>query len=271
MSGDLFDANYYQLGCGDAPYQRERVWLEFFGGVADRIIQRLAPRTVLDAGCAMGFLVEALRDRGVAAEGVDISEYAIRQVRADIQPYCRVGSILEPFPQRYDLLTCIEVLEHLPPAAAEPAVANLCRHADDILFSSSPRDFVEATHFNVQPPEYWAELFALNGFIRDVDFDGGFLTPWTVRFRRSAEPPARIVRAYERGFARLAQENAELRTALNTQRRERQAAEARLAAQTATPAWALAERLQAWRRWAAPDGSRRARWLDGWLSGRKQP
>lgn len=30
---------------------------------------------------------------------------------------------------------------------------------------------VPASHINVQPPEYWAQLFARQGFFRDVDFD----------------------------------------------------------------------------------------------------
>ena len=61
---DLFDAGYYATDCG-RPYQRRSEWwLEFFGAIADRIISDIAPTTVLDAGCAMGFLVEALRARG---------------------------------------------------------------------------------------------------------------------------------------------------------------------------------------------------------------
>lgn len=263
MSATPFDENYYRLGCG-RPYRREPHWLQFFGGVADELVRRLGPRTVLDAGCAMGFLVEALRDRGVDAEGVDVSEYAIGQVRADVRPYCRVGSILEPFPRRYDLVTCIEVLEHLPPAEAARAVANLCAAADDIVFSSSPSDYAEQTHFNVQPPEYWAELFALNGFVRDLDFDGLFLTPWAARFRRSAEPVHRLVRAYERRFAQLWKENTDLRAALGAARQE-------LVTTTDSPSWAMARTLQAARQRLAPDGSRRARWLDGVLRRLRPP
>lgn len=200
--GQEYDAHYYAHNCG-APYERSEQWLRFFGAIADRIVQEIAPRTVLDAGCAMGFLVEALRDRGVEAYGLDISEYAIQQVRPDMRPYCWVGSVTDPLPRRYDLIVCIEVLEHLPPEQAEEAVANLCRHADDILFSSTPWDRDEATHRNVQPPEYWAELFARQGFLRDLDFDASFVTAWAVRFRKRRQPVARIVAAYERHLWQL--------------------------------------------------------------------
>ncbi|MFN3705667.1 MAG: class I SAM-dependent methyltransferase [Thermoflexales bacterium] len=126
-----FDALYYATGCS-MPYERNTEWLSFFGGIADRIVSDIQPRTVLDAECAMGFLVEALRERGVEAWGVDISPYAISQVHPSIREFCRVGSIAEPFERRYDLIVCIEVLEHMPAEEGERAIANLCAHSDDI-------------------------------------------------------------------------------------------------------------------------------------------
>jgi SAM-dependent methyltransferase len=206
----LFDAYYFAHGCGE-PYQRSEVWLALFNAFADRICQDISPNSVLDAGCAMGFLVEALHQRGVEAWGVDISEYAIERVPKDYQPYCWQGSVVEPFPRNYNLIVCIEVLEHLSKVEAEKAVENLCKHSDDILFSSTPFDYKEASHFNVQPPEYWAEVFARRGFYRDVDFDASFITPWAVRFRRRGDPIQRIVRDYERRFWTLWKENTDLR------------------------------------------------------------
>ncbi len=201
-----YDAFYYAHSCG-RPYQRDEVWLNFFASVAERIVSDIRPTTVLDAGCAMGFLVEALRDRGVDAVGVDISEYAIQQVRPDIHPSCWVGSLLDPLPQKYDLIVCIEVLEHLSPSEAEQVIENFCQHTDDVLFSSTPFDYKEVTHCNVQPPDYWAELFARRSFFRDVEFDASFLSHWAVRFRRTREPIARVVAAYERRLWRLEQDN----------------------------------------------------------------
>src|SRR5437773_4487870 len=92
----LFGSDYYQSGCGPTPYAHTEHWLTFFGSLADEIIRTLRPSRVLDAGCAMGMLVEAFWDRGVDASGLDISSYAISQVRRDMQPYCRVGSLTEP-------------------------------------------------------------------------------------------------------------------------------------------------------------------------------
>jgi hypothetical protein len=284
----MFDAYYFATGCG-RPYQRDAEWLRFFGDIAGRVASDIQPKTVLDAGCAWGFLVEALREREVEAYGIDISDYAIQNVHPEIQPYCWVGSVAEPFPQKYDLIVCIEVLEHLSQAQAEGAVINFCRHSEDILFSSTPFDYKEATHFNVQPPEYWAELFARQGFFRDVDFDASFITPWAVRFRRKSEPLARMVRDYERRYFLLSKENADLRSLTVEMRaeisalREQLEAKERLVQEVsakvveldrlantasnqlnevhASRSWQLLQKLQALRLWLAPPGSLRERLL----------
>ncbi len=205
-----FDENYYATSCG-RPYQRDEHWLKFFDNISENLLQRMQFSSVLDAGCAWGFLVESLRNRGVDAWGVDISEFAISNVLESIKPYCWVGSVAEPFPQKYDLIVSIEVLEHMKTEDAQKAVVNFCKFSDDILFSSSPFDYKETTHFNVHPPEVWAELFAFQGFYRDTDFDASFLTPWAVRFRKRDEPTSRIVREYERRFWTVWKENTDLR------------------------------------------------------------
>jgi len=215
----LYDQDYFEHYCGNRPYRRDGEWLGFFGGIAERIAKEIKPRTVLDAGCAMGFLVEALRQRGIEAFGLDISEYAIARVHPDIQEYCWVGTVMAPLPRTYDLIVCIEVLEHLSARDAERAIENFCGHADDILFSSTPSDWKEATHFRVRPPEDWAQQFAQYGFYRDVDFDASFIAPWARRFRRARDPVARVIAAYERRLWQLEQENLATRECVLEQRR----------------------------------------------------
>jgi len=197
--GSAFNEFYYRNCCGQ-PYERNETWRRFFGLIADRIVADLSPRRVLDAGCATGMLVEALRERGVDARGIDISTFAIDAVPSALRPFCRQGSIAEPLGERVDLVVCIEVLEHMPPEEADRAIANFAAHTDEVLFSSTPFDYREPTHVNVRMPEDWAEAFARHGFYRDVDFDASFVTKWAVRFTRRAVPVHRLVRDYERRF-----------------------------------------------------------------------
>ena len=70
MSQEFFDAYYFAHSCG-RPYVRDDHWLTFFNTIAEQISTRLQPTSVLDAGCAMGFLVEKLREHGVEAFGID--------------------------------------------------------------------------------------------------------------------------------------------------------------------------------------------------------
>ncbi len=185
-----YDRHYFDTALGPVPYdRRHRQWMEFFETIADHVVAEIKPRRVLDVGCAKGFLVEALRDRGVEAFGIDLSEYAIGEVRPDIQSYCRVASVVEPFDEHYDLITCIEVLEHLGEEDGRTAIANICRSAEDVLFSSTPDDFKEPTHVNVRPCSWWIERFAEHGFRLDADFDAGFIAAHAMRFR--AGPAAR--------------------------------------------------------------------------------
>ncbi|OGO28940.1 MAG: hypothetical protein A2Z16_05045 [Chloroflexi bacterium RBG_16_54_18] len=202
------------------PYERTIHWLTFFDNISEHIAHEIKPGTVLDAGCAMGFLVENLRKRGISAFGIDASEFAIQNVHPEIQPYCWVGSISEAFPQKYDLIVCIEVLEHLNPGDIENTIKNLCEYCDKMLFSSSPDDYKEATHQSVQPVENWVTFFAKYGFFHDLDYDATYITPWAMLFRRQSITSEQLILHYERKVYRLWKENQDLRTSALETRRE---------------------------------------------------
>ncbi len=190
--GSCYNENYYRSSCGVSDYVHNPAIRAFFQRIARDIRQRFAPRTVLDAGCACGHLVRALREIGIEAYGIDISEYAVGMAAPEIRDYCRAGSLTEPLPpglpERYDLAVNIEVLEHIPEAGALTALERLTGYSDRILFSSSPDDVAEATHVNVHEPEYWIGAFAAAGFRVREDCRFACVAPQCLIFERSTGP-----------------------------------------------------------------------------------
>jgi len=187
-TGEIFDDEYYRIHCDDPAHPRSTPeWPNFFEPIADAIVLGLAPRKVFDAGCAAGFLAEKLWDRGVETHGRDISELAISQMRADVRPWCEVGSIAEPIEGTYDLVLCVEVLEHMPTEEALASIRNLTAIAPRILFSASPTDREGVTCVNVRPIRYWLERFAEAGFAPTLGFDATSLSPHAFLFERSEE------------------------------------------------------------------------------------
>jgi len=214
--GKQYDEDYFlhRIGDMDEPYVRDNpTWKAIFARVAQAIVTELSPKSVLDAGCGIGFLVQALRERQVEAVGIDISEYAIANAAEEIRPFCEVASVTDELTRRYDLIVCMEVLEHLPAQLGAQAVENFTRHTDAVLFSSTPDDFREPMHLNVQPTEYWAGLFGSRDFFRDLDFDASFVADHAILFRRISDLPNAVLRAYERRYWRIEKEVRELRSA----------------------------------------------------------
>jgi len=188
-TAEMYDKEYFEKHF-NPPYNRSQArWFDFFNHIAEELVRSLKPRTILDVGCAIGFLVEAFWRRGVRAYGIDLSEYAIDQVPEDLKGFCAVKSVLEPlpedFPRTYDLITCIEVLEHLSEDVGRVAVRNMACKTRCILFSSTPHDLTEPTHVNVRPVIYWLQSFAEVGFYPDLRFDASFVSPQAFLLRKS--------------------------------------------------------------------------------------
>lgn len=199
MYNSYFFNEFYQEN-GGGNYTDQKRWMPFFEMIADKIIEIFNPKTVLDAGCACGYLVSALRDRGVEAYGMDISEYAINNAREDIKPYLNVQSITEKlpknFPEKFDLVVTIEVLEHLFPEDGRKAIELLCSYSDTVIFTSTPTDIEDKTHVNVQQREYWAKIFAEQSFYRDLYQPVDFICEWAMLFRKR-DDISKVIFEYE--------------------------------------------------------------------------
>jgi hypothetical protein len=135
-------------------------------------------------------------------------------VHESVRDRCQVQSLTEPLEDRYDLITCIEVVEHIPPQDADTVLANLCAATDRLLLSTTPQNYGEPTHFNVQPPEAWTAALAKHGFYRDLERDFSYISPWAALYTRRGEDVVETVRRYDRAWWRLHSEVSELRASL---------------------------------------------------------
>lgn len=177
----MYDAAYYNNF--EPPYNHSELhWARFFGALARFIKFYIQPRSVLDVGCAKGFLVEQLRLRNVKAFGFDISHHAVRQTLS--KPFCWVGDATRWTARPVDLVTCIETLEHIPEALALQALDNICAHARRVLFSASFADNEEPTHVNIHPQLYWIKQFSRRGFTRYERQAPTVMIPWSMYFER---------------------------------------------------------------------------------------
>ena len=108
----------------------------------------LAGRTVLDVGCGGGLLTEAMHRRGAAVTGIDAGETALRvaarharESGAAVAYECTTAEALAArAPGAFDVVTCLELLEHVPdPASLVAACAALARPDGHVFFSTLSR------------------------------------------------------------------------------------------------------------------------------------
>ncbi len=82
----------------------------------------------------------------------------------------------------FDLVTSLEVGEHIVPGATETYIDNLCRHSDAILFSAATPGQGGTSHVNEQRPDFWRQRFCARGY-RAFD-----LVRPSVREQKQVEP-----------------------------------------------------------------------------------
>ena len=115
-------------------------------------IDRLAGlhgKRVLDVGCGGGLLSEAMAERGAEVLGIDLSERALKVAELHLLESGRqvryrktaVEELVLQEPASYDIVTCMEVLEHVPdPAAQVEACARMLKPGGHAFFATINRN-----------------------------------------------------------------------------------------------------------------------------------
>jgi len=112
-------------------------------------IAKLAGASALDVGCGGGILAEAMARRGAKVKGIDLSDKALKVAQLHLHEsklavdYEAISAedLAERSPGAYEVVTCMELLEHVPdPASTVRACAQLARPGSHVFFSTINRN-----------------------------------------------------------------------------------------------------------------------------------
>jgi len=125
------------------------------------------PDKMLDVGCGNGIMVKTARQLGCEAYGVD------QLVEPDWEPYFFHKNLVDYFELPggpVDIVTCIEVAEHLHESAHSTLADTLCKNLaygnNKFLIFSAARPGQDGTgHVACRPAHYWAEQFIMRGLV----------------------------------------------------------------------------------------------------------
>jgi len=138
----------------------------------EHIVNMLNPRSVLDCGCAYGFMVRRFLDRGIYAFGIDISKWAEKQAQKIIPHNFLRHDVREPLPFRdmeFDLLYCEGVLEHIEEQYIDAIMAEFGRVATRRLFQIALAEHENVTkelgHATIKDHRWWFERIPIRTFL----------------------------------------------------------------------------------------------------------
>ena len=113
-------------------------------------------KSVLDVGCGGGLLCEEMAHRGAIVTGIDMGEAPLavaklHQIESGVEVTyrrCTAETLASEDHNKFDIITCLEMLEHVPdPSAVVQSCADLCRPGGDLFFSTinrNPKSFLFA-------------------------------------------------------------------------------------------------------------------------------
>ena len=125
-------------------------------GHIERLAGSLAGKRVVDVGCGGGILAEAMAAKGAHVTGIDLAEKPLkvamlhRMEVGSATDYQRIAAedFAQAHPGAFDLVTCMEMVEHVPdPASTVRACAALVRPGGLVFFSTinrNPKSFLLA-------------------------------------------------------------------------------------------------------------------------------
>ena len=160
---------------GAAHFLARREFAPEYRLLARALVETLSFASHLDLGAGNGLLVEAMTECQVISSGIEQSTEAEAHTTESIAARIRYGIGSEGWApgmhwqgDTFDLVSCVEVLEHLPEHFANGAVRAICaRSSGSVYFSAAHPGQGGIGHVNEQPQDYWIMKFLAHGFCVD--------------------------------------------------------------------------------------------------------
>ena len=131
------------------------------------VVKYFKPNSVIDVGCGIGTWLSVWEKQGLTDfQGVD-GTYVNKDKLLINKAKFIEANLEKGFStlRKFDLVTCLEVAEHISVENADLFINSLCKLGDIILFSAAIPGQEGTNHINEQYPDYWAFLFQKNSFV----------------------------------------------------------------------------------------------------------
>ena len=181
IPAEWFDTDYFENGV-KSNWNQGYTWPLFkgvFEGAAAYLTEMFPEaRTFLDIGCAKGFLVRALRERGLEAWGFDHSAWAIAHAEQAVKPFLQLADVAAAsYDRKFDVLVAMSVFESLTEEQIRTFLPRARTWAEQALAAVIPTlngsanravDDCDLSHITMRDRDWWCGRFLEAGWRQDA-------------------------------------------------------------------------------------------------------
>ena len=142
-------------------------WNSDIRNFSEVVFNKFRPASVVDVGCGLGLYLNYYRELGAKKiMGIEGNKNALdKAIISEIVPH----DLRKPFRlnQKYELVSCLEVAEHIHKRYSNILVdtlVHLCDNEGNIIFTAAPPGQYGIHHINLQLRDFWIDLFAERNF-----------------------------------------------------------------------------------------------------------